>query len=445
MKYCIKNAQIINENKIFTADILIKNDRIEKIAQQIETKNAIEINADGFYAIPGVIDDQVHFRQPGFTYKADIYSESRAAAAGGVTSFMEMPNTNPQTLTQQLLQEKFNIAKQNSFVNYSFFMGVSNNNYDELMRTNKNEVCGLKIFMGSSTGDMLVDNNNVLNKIFANAEMLIATHCEKEEIILQNIARYKAKYGDNIDAKYHAEIRNADACYTSSKIAVDLASKYNTRLHILHISTAKELELFQNNIPLKDKKITAEACVHHLTFNNNDYDNLHNLIKCNPSIKTENDRIHIFQAILDNKIDIIATDHAPHTLQEKQNNYWNAPSGLPLIQHSLQIMLEHYKNQKISLEKIVEKMCHAPALCFNIKERGYIREGYFADIVLLNLNKAYTVQPENILYKCAWSPLQNKTFQTSIIKTFVNGNLIFDNGKIISESGLGQRLQFNRN
>jgi len=445
MKYCIKNVQTVNEGKITNSDILINGNRIQKIESNIQDKNAIEINAEGLFALPGIIDDQVHFRQPGFEHKADIFTESRAAAAGGVTTFMEMPNTNPQTLTQQLLQEKYDIAQQNSFVNFSFFMGVSNTNYDEVMRTNKQNVCGLKIFMGSSTGDMLVDDTHILNKIFANAELLIATHCEKEEIIKQNTAIFKEKYGEDIEAKFHPEIRNEAACFESSKLAVDMALKHNTRLHILHISTAKELQLFHNNIPLKEKRITAEACVHHLSFNSDDYAQLGNLIKCNPAIKSENDRSLIFQAVLNDKIDIIATDHAPHTWEEKQNKYWAAPSGLPLVQHSLQMMIEHYQNGKISLEKIVEKMCHAPADCFRIKERGYLREGYFADIVLLDLKTPYTVSKENILYKCAWSPLENKTFSSSINSTFVNGNLIFHKSKIQAESGLGQRLLFERN
>lgn len=440
MKTLIRQAFLVNEGTISVADVLIKNERIEKIAQHIQEPNVHEINAEGLYLIPGVIDDQVHFREPGFTHKATIHTESRACAAGGVTTFMEMPNTNPQTLTQELLQEKYAIAKKDSFVNYSFFMGVSNHNYDEVMRTNKQEVCGLKIFMGSSTGDMLVDNKSVLDKIFANTDMLIATHCEDETTIKQLSEKWAH---ENTTAELHPIIRSREACFISSSKAIELAKKHNTRLHILHISTAEEVHLFNNKIPLEQKRITSEACVHHLWFNDTYYKTLGNQIKCNPAIKTENDREAIMNAVLQDIIDIIATDHAPHTWDEKQQAYTKAPSGLPLVQHSLQMMLQHYKNGVIPLEKIVDKMSHAPAKCFKIKERGFIREGYFADLVLIDLNKKYQITSESIIHKCGWSPLLNFVFDSSISKTFVNGKLVFDGNTICADSGFGQRVLFN--
>ncbi|HEY0261499.1 MAG TPA: dihydroorotase, partial [Chitinophagales bacterium] len=404
------------------------------------------INAEGKHLFAGVIDDQVHFREPGLTHKADIYSEARAGVAGGTTSFMEMPNTNPPALTDELLEAKYQIASQNSLANYSFFMGVSNDNTDIAIRVSeqkKNSVCGLKIFMGSSTGNMLVDNREALEKVFAGSQILIATHCEDEARIRERNAEYSAKYGDKLDASFHPIIRDELACYLSSSMAVELAKKHNTRLHILHISTADELPLFTNEIPLEKKRITSEVCVHHLWFDADDYAHLGNKIKCNPAIKDKHHKPELLKALLDNKLDIIATDHAPHTLEEKKQIYTKAPSGLPLVQHSLQMMLEFYYQGKISLEKINEKMSHAPAICFQIKERGFLREGYFADVVLVDLQKPYTVQQNNIYYKCGWSPLENYTFQSSIEKTFVSGHLAFDNGTF-NESVKGKRLSFNR-
>ena len=443
-KYLIKNAKIVNEGSIYESDLLIKDGRIEKIATSISHEdNAIEIiDGSGKYLLPGMIDDQVHFREPGLTHKANIYTESRAAVAGGITSFMEMPNTNPQTLTQTLLEEKYDIGKNNSLANYSFFMGVSNYNLEEALKTDKNNVCGLKVFMGSSTGDMLVDNEEVLNSIFSRSEMLIATHCEDEATVRSNLALYKEKYGDDIPIKYHPIIRSEEACYLSSSMAVELAKKHNTRLHILHISTAKETNLFDNKTLLKDKKITAEACVHHLWFTDKDYENKGTFIKWNPAVKTQQDRDGILKAVLDDKIDIIATDHAPHTLEEKQNNYVNAPSGGPLVQHCLPALLDLYHEQKISLEKIVEKTSHNVAICFNIKDRGYIREGYWADLVLVDIDSAWEVNKENILYKCGWSPFEGHKFKSSITHTFVSGHLAYEFGHF-DESKNGERLYFN--
>jgi dihydroorotase len=445
MTTIIKNASIINEGKIFSADVLIKNERIEKIASSISVKERLtEINADGLYLMPGCIDDQVHFREPGLTHKGEIYTEAKAAVAGGITSYMEMPNTIPNTLTQQLLEEKYQIASQKSLANFSFFMGASNANYDELMQTNPHNVCGLKIFMGSSTGSMLVDDAQALNKIFANFPFLIATHCEDEKTIQQNFAEHKNKYGDNLSVQHHPLIRSAEACYLSSSFAVALAKKHNTRLHILHISTEKETSLFDNTMPLEQKLITAEACIHHLWFCDEDYETKGNFIKWNPAIKTKKDRDAVLNAVLNDTIDIVATDHAPHTMEEKNQPYILAPSGGPLVQHALPAMLELYHQNKITLEKIVDKMCHKPAVCFQVKERGFIREGYFADLVLVNLNKSETVNKQNILYKCGWSPFEGTMFHSTIEKTFVNGNLVFDNGKF-DEAIKGQRLLFNRN
>ena len=437
--YLIKQATLINEGKQMVADVLIKNQRIEKIESHIDEPNAIEINAEGMYLMPGAIDDQVHFREPGLTHKGDIYTESRAAAAGGVTSFMEMPNTNPQATTQALLEEKYQRAAQVSLSNYSFFMGTTNDNYDEVMRTNLNTVCGIKIFMGSSTGNMLVDNSNTLEKIFANAPNLIATHCEDEATIKHNTEKYLAEYGDNLSAIQHSYIRSEEACYLSSSMAVELAKKHNTRLHILHISTAKETNLFTTE-PIETKRITAEACIHHLWFSAADYETKSNWIKWNPAVKFETDRVGIWQALLDGRIDVIATDHAPHTIDEKTQAYIKSPSGGPLVQHSIQAMFQFYEQGKITLEQIVTKMCHNPAILFKIKERGYIREGYYADLVLVK-KQIYQVKKNNILYKCGWSPFEEEVFDYSIAKTFVNAHLAWSDGRLNDEV-MGERLGF---
>lgn len=441
-KTIIKQTTLVNEGKQFVADVLLHNGRIEKIASQITTpEGATEINAEGLYLLPGVIDDQVHFREPGLTHKANIASEARAAVAGGVTSFMEMPNTVPAALTQDLLENKYAIAANSAVANYSFFMGVSNDNVEEVLKTNKkkNEVAGIKIFMGSSTGNMLVDNYLTLNKIFEEAEMLIATHCEDERVVAAN----KLKYPNADHASFHPLIRDVDACFESSFSAIQLAKQNDTRLHILHISTARELQLFSNMMPLKEKKITCEVCVHHLHFTADDYARLGNLIKCNPAIKAPENKSALWEALLNDTLDIIATDHAPHTWDEKQLPFTQAPAGLPLVQHSLLLMLHYVKEGKISIEKVVEKMAHAPAVCFQIKERGYLREGYFADLVLVDLKKEYTVSKENILYRCGWSPMEGMVLPASINKTFVNGNIVFDNGQVIDQHK-GQRLQFDR-
>ena len=439
--YIIKNARIVNEGKIFSSDVLLKNGRIEKIASEISSPNAEIINAENNFLLPGMIDDQVHFREPGLTHKADIYTESKAAVAGGITSFMEMPNTVPNTLTQALLQDKYDLASTKSLANYSFFMGVSNDNYDEVMRTNPKTVCGIKIFMGSSTGNMLVDAPSTLERIFGNSEMLIATHCEDEKTILHNMEKARNQYGENVPMWMHPQIRSTEACYLSSSYAVALAKSKGSRLHVLHISTEKELDLFDNIIPLGKKRITAEACVHHLFFDESDYDRLGTKIKWNPAVKTEADKIAILKGVLENKIDVIATDHAPHTLEEKSQTYFKAPSGGPLVQHALLSLMEHYHDKKISIEKIAEKTSHALSECFGIPDRGYIREGCFADLVLINPNKEYKVTPSNILYKCKWSPFEDYTFRSTIEKTFVNGNLVFDNNEF-DESNKGQRLAF---
>jgi len=442
MKTIIKNATIVNEGKIQNADVLIHNERIEKIASIINDVNAEEIDATNKLLMPGVIDDQVHFREPGFTHKANINTESRAAVAGGTTSFMEMPNTKPTATTQKLLEEKYSIAANNSLANYSFFMGASNNNYDEVMRTNVQNVCGIKVFMGSSTGNMLVDDESTLSKLFANAPCLIATHCEDESRIRARRAEFEKS---DSSAEMHPVIRDVEACYLSSSKAIELAKKHNTRLHILHISTAKETNLFSNEMPLKDKRITAEVCVHHLSLNDSFYTKLGNQMKCNPAIKSKFDQNAIWEALLDDRLDIIATDHAPHTLEEKAKPYNEAPSGLPLVQHGLLLMLKHYKAGKISLEKMVEKMCHAPATCFQIKNRGFIREGYFADLVLIDKNINYKINKKNILYKCNWSPFENDEFSYRVNRTFVNGNIVYTNSNGINDSINGNRLTFNRN
>ena len=458
--YLIKNISIVNEGQIQQGDVLIKDQRIEKIEARItrmET-NLTEINGEGKFLLPGVIDDQVHFREPGLTHKATIYTESKAAVAGGVTSFMEMPNTIPPAFTQELLEDKYRIASQTSLANYSFFMGTSNDNADEVLKTNakKKEVCGVKIFMGSSTGNLLVDDPGTLDKIFRESELLIATHCEDEKIIRQNFEKLKT-IGKVLTVADHPIIRNEDVCYQSSLTAIGIATKYNTRLHILHISTEKELQLFSNMMPLKEKRITAEVCVHHLHFTSDDYERLGNLIKCNPAIKAPQNRQALWKALLDDKLDVIASDHAPHTFEEKfltpypspqvdrgeKTSYEKAYAGLPLIQHSLLLMLHYYKEGRISLEKIAGKMGHAMADCFQIKDRGYIREGYFADLVIVDMSKTTKVSKENILYKCGWSPLENFTFPASITHVFVNGHLSLANGTW-DESKKGQRLQFDR-
>lgn len=444
-KYLIKDISIVNEGKIEQKDILVANKRIEKIDPNISVKEkVIEINGRGKHLLPGAIDDQVHFREPGLTHKATLRSESSAAVAGGITSFMEMPNTIPNALTQGLLEDKYQIAAQTSLANYSFFMGVSNQNTAEVLKTNekRNEVCGIKIFMGSSTGNMLVDNPGTLDTIFREAGLLIATHCENESIIKKNLENLKQQ-GKTLTAADHPIIRNEDACYESSLYAIQIAKKYNTRLHILHISTEKELQLFTNLFPLKEKHITAEVCVHHLHFTSHDYERLGNLIKCNPAIKAQHNRSALWKALLDDRLDVIATDHAPHTWDEKNTTYENAHAGLPLVQHPLLLMLHYYKEGYITLEKIAEKMSHAVADCFQIKDRGYIREGFHADLVIADLNLPYTVTKSNILYKCGWSPLENFTFPASITHTFVNGNLVYQNGTW-NETTKGQRLLFNR-
>ena len=443
MSTLIKNASIVNEGIIFTSDVLIEEDKIREISENIETKADITIDATGKYLIPGVIDDQVHFREPGLTHKANIYTESKAAIAGGITSFMEMPNTNPQALTQELLEEKFKIAERDSLANFTFFMGVSNNNLEEVLKTDPKTVGAIKIFMGSSTGDMLVDDLNVLEEIFSKSPMLIAVHCEDENTIQKNIKAAKEKYGEEVPISEHPNIRSAEACYKSSSMAVSLAKKHNSRLHVFHISTEKEIELFNNSIPLKDKRITAEVCIHHLWFDESKYEDKGTLIKWNPAVKKESDRKALFQALLDDKLDVIATDHAPHTLEEKDNTYFKAPSGGPLVQHALPAMLEFYKNGDISLERVVEKMCHNPAICFQIEKRGFVKEGYFADLVLVDLEKPWEVTKENILYKCGWSPFEGEIFNSTITHTFVNGHIAYEYGSF-DESKKGKRLKFNR-
>jgi dihydroorotase len=443
--YLIKDTCIINESKKIYSDVLIKNKKIEKIAANINPKeNAIEIDGSNQFLLPGAIDDQVHFREPGLTHKASIYTEAKAAVAGGVTSFMEMPNTVPPVFTQELLENKYSIASKTSLTNYSFFMGTSNENYDEVMKTNekKNEVCGVKIFMGSSTGNLLVDNSLTLDKIFAGTELLIATHCEDEAMIKANIEKLR-KEKLNLEASDHPIIRNEEECFESSFKAIQFAKKHNTRLHILHISTEKELQLFGNMLPLEDKRITAEVCVHHLHFTSDDYARLGNQIKCNPAIKAPHNKEALWKALLDDRLDVIATDHAPHTWHEKNEPYEKAHAGLPLVQHSLLLMLHYVKEGKISLEKVVEKMSHAVATCFQIKERGFIREGYYADLVLVNMNDSTTISKQNILYKCGWSPLENFTSPASITNTFVNGHLVYGNSTF-DESQSGMRLQFAR-
>ena len=439
----IKNATIVNEGKIFQSDVFIQNGIIQEISENIESVAEQVVDASGKCLIPGVIDDQVHFREPGLTHKAEIYTEAKAAIAGGITSFMEMPNTKPQSLTQELLEEKFQRASEVSLANYTFFMGASNDNLEEVLKTDPKTVGAVKIFMGSSTGNMLVDNRSVLEEIFAKSPMLIAVHCEDEATIQANTDLYKAKFGEDIPIECHPKIRSEEACYKSSSMAVELAKKHNTRLHVFHLSTAKEMELFDNKIPLAEKRITAEVCIHHLWFEESKYAEKGTHIKWNPAVKSETDRAAVFQALLDDRIDVIATDHAPHTLEEKDNTYFKAPSGGPLVQHALPAMLEFYHQGKITLEKLVEKMSHAPAVCFQIENRGFIRENFAADLVLVDLNSPWEVSKENVLYKCGWSPFEGTTFQSSITHTWVNGHLAYANG-VFDESQKGQRLQFDR-
>jgi dihydroorotase len=440
----ILNANIVNEGQVFQGDVLIKGQYIENIGKDLSSVKADRvIDAKGKYLLPGVIDDQVHFREPGLTHKATIYSEARSGVAGGVTSFMEMPNTNPPTFTQTLLEDKFQIAARTALANHSFFIGASNDNLDEVLKTDITKVCGLKIFMGSSTGNLLVDDPEKLEAFFSRFPSLIAAHCEDEQTIRSNTAAFKERYGENVPVESHPLIRSAEACYKSSSFAVGLARKHGTRFHILHISTAKETTLFDNTIPLEKKKITAEACIHHLWFNDADYSRLGNFIKWNPAVKTSDDQQAIFNAVLDDRIDVIATDHAPHTLEEKRNPYSKAPSGGPLLQHSLVTMLEFYHQGKIKLEKVVQKMSHHPAILFQISKRGFIREGYFADLVLVDLNNPWTVSRDNILSKCGWSPLEGVTFKSSVSHTFVSGHLAYEDGKF-DESKTGMRLTFDR-
>lgn len=445
MKTLIKNISVVNEGTIQVADVYIIDENIESI--NLPGKNSYQtdniIDGTGLHLFPGVIDDQVHFREPGLTYKGEIYTEAKAAVAGGITAFMEMPNTNPQTLTQELLEEKYQRASEVSLANYSFFMGASNDNRDEVLKTNPKNVCGIKIFIGSSTGNMLVDNRATLEAVFSEAPCIVATHCEDEGTVRANLEKYKAEFGEKILPKHHPSIRSEEACYRSSSMAIELAEKHNTKLHILHISTAKETKLFRNDIPLKEKRITAEACIHHLWFSDKDYETKGNFIKWNPAVKTAYDRDTIFEAVLSNRIDVIATDHAPHTLEEKQRAYLDAPSGGPLVQHSLVAMLEFYHIGKITLERIAEKMSHAVADLFQIEKRGYIREGYKADLVVVDLNNPWTVEKENLLYKCQWSPFENTKFNSKVVTTFVNGRAVYNSGQF-DETKRGQRLMFQR-
>ena len=440
----ILNAKIVNEGKVQDGDVLIRGEFIEKIGKDLQSHQAdLVIDAKGQSLLPGAIDEQVHFREPGLTHKGTIHTESRAAVAGGVTSFMEMPNTNPPAYTQQLLEDKYRMASQSSLANYSFFIGGSNDNLEEVLKTDLRQVCGLKIFMGSSTGNLLVDNADALDGFFSRFPGLIATHCEDETTIRKNTETFRAKYGEDIPIAYHPLIRSEEACYKSSSFAVDLAKKHGTRLHVLHISTAKETTLFSNALPLEKKKITAEACVHHLWFNDTDYARLGTNIKWNPAIKTSLDQKAVFAAVLNDVIDVVATDHAPHTIEEKQNTYFKAPSGGPLVQHSVVAMLEFFKTGQMAIEKIVQKMSHHPAILFQIEKRGFIREGYYADLALVNLNSPWTVTRNNLLAKCGWSPFEGQQFQSKVTHTWVSGHLAYRNGEII-EGPAGQRLSFNR-
>ena len=439
----IKNGTIINRGWQKAGDVLVENGRIAKVGGIIDAQADVEIDATGKWIIPGIIDDQVHFREPGLTHKAELLTESRAAVAGGVTTYMEMPNTKPAALTQELLQDKYDRAAQVSMANYSFFMGASNDNIDEVLKTDTSTICGIKVFMGSSTGNMLVDNEKTLENIFKNAPMLVATHCEDEATIRANFEAAKAKYGDDIPVEQHPIIRNVQGCYLSSSMAIDLAKKFDTRLHILHISTKEELDLFTNQIPLKDKRITSEVCVHHLYFNADDYAQYGTGIKCNPAVKGADHQKALFEALLDDRLDIIATDHAPHTWEEKQNLYTSAPSGVPLVQHSINVMLEFYQAGMISPERIVEKMCHAPAICFDVKERGFLDEGYWADIAIVDPGLQWEVAKDNIEYKCNWSPFEGRIFRGKVTETIVSGILAYQNGSFLVENA-GKRVLFDR-
>ncbi len=441
----IKNAKIVNEGLIFEGDVLIEGEYIKEIGQSISHKssNCKVIDAEGNFLIPGAIDDQVHFREPGLTHKGTIASESRAAIAGGITSFIEQPNTLPNAVTQELLEQKYQIASQTSYANYSFMMGGTNDNLDEILKTNPKNVAGIKLFLGSSTGNMLVDNEATLEKIFSSTKMLIAVHCEDEATIKANLEKYKAEFGEDIPVTMHHLIRSEDACYISSSKAIALAKKTGARLHVFHLSTAKEMELFSNKIPLAEKQITAEVCIHHLWFSNEDYATKGNFIKWNPAVKTVADRDALWNALLNDTIDVIATDHAPHTLEEKSQKYTSAPSGGPLVQHAVVALFEAYHNGKISVEKIVQKMCHNPAIVFKIEKRGFIKEGYYADLAIVNPSKPWSVNKDNILYQCGWSPFEGANFKSRISHTFVNGQLVYENAKV-KEIKAGQRLQFDR-
>lgn len=439
----IKNTKLVNEGKIVESDVLISGQFIQKIGRDISSDTATVIDANGKFLIPGAIDDQVHFREPGLTHKAEIYTESKAAVAGGITSFMEMPNTVPNTLTQELLENKYQIAAKKSLANYSFYMGVSNDNLEEVLKTDKKNVCGIKVFMGSSTGNMLVDDAFTIENLFSKAEMLVAAHCEDETTIKANIEKFKDKFGEDILFNMHPQIRSDEACYISSSRAVSLAKKHGTKFHVLHISTEMETSLFDNNIPLKDKKVTAEACVHHLWFSDEDYEEKGSFIKWNPAVKKPSDRSAVLKAVLDDRIDVIATDHAPHALSEKENKYLSAPSGGPLVQHAIPALMEFYLDGKISIEKIVEKMSHNPAILFEIEKRGYIKEGYYADLVLIDVNDPWTVTKQNILYKCGWSPFESQRFRTTITDTFISGHHAYHAGSF-DESMKGKRLSFDR-
>ncbi len=440
----IKNAKIVNEGKIIDSEILIENEFIKLIGNNLDIpENCQVIDAEGNFVIPGAIDDQVHFREPGLTHKGNIASESRAAVAGGVTTFMEQPNTVPNAVTQELLEQKYEIASQTSYANYSFMMGATNDNLEEVLKTNPKNVAAIKIFLGSSTGNMLVDREEILEKIFSNTKMIICVHCEDETTIKNNLAKYKEKYGDDIPMNCHHLIRSDEACYLSSSKAIELAKKTGARLHIFHLSTAKEMNLFRNDIPLEEKKITAEVCVHHLWFTDKDYDEKGSLIKWNPAVKTQKDKDALWKALLDDRIDVIATDHAPHTFEEKQNAYTSAPSGGPLVQHSVVAMFEAHHQGKMTIEKIVEKMAHNPAKLFQIDRRGFIKEGYYADLAIVNTNSPWTVSKDNILYQCGWSPFENYTFNSKITHTFVNGSLVYENDQV-KDIKKGKRLEFNR-
>ncbi len=441
----IKNAKIVNEGKIVEGDILIEDDFIKEIDDSISVKSAdiTVIDAEGNYVLPGMIDDQVHFREPGLTHKANIETESKAALAGGITSFIEMPNTNPQTTTVEKLEEKFAIAAETSYANYSFMFGGTNDNLDEILKVDPKTVAGLKLFLGSSTGNMLVDDPKVIEKIFSSTDMVISVHCEDEATIRENLAKYKAEYGDDIPMEKHPIIRSEEACYLSSSKAIQLAKKTGARLHVFHLSTGKETSLFSNKIPLKDKKITAEVCIHHLWFSDEDYAKKGSHIKWNPAVKTAKDREQLLKALLDDRIDVIATDHAPHTLEEKSNPYTSAPSGGPLVQHALMALLEMHHQGKISIEKIVEKACHNPAILFDVEKRGYIREGYYADLVIVDVNSPWTVNKGNILYKCGWSPFEGNTFKSRVTHTILNGQLVYNNFKVLNVKA-AKRLTFNR-